>query len=199
MKNLLGLVVLAIMLSVNQVSAGNWYTGAYGGANWSSFDIDKSWVQSKSDTGYVIGAVVGKKVNSIPGVRFEADLNYRSNDLDTTLCGDPLIVTDETWALLGNAVYDLPVKMLGFTPYALAGVGYGSRTVSVDYTDYSINNSGLVWQVGGGFNTEIADGVAFGVGYRYFDAPDFDIAPMGGFHDPGANHSVIAEIKFAMN
>lgn len=199
MKHILGLIALAIVLSIAPASAKGWYVGTYGGANWNSFDVDEGWVVAKSDTGYVIGAVVGAPIESLPGLRIEADLNYRSNDIDTLLCGDPLIVSDETWALMGNAVYDVPVAIGGLHPYVMAGAGYGSRAVSVDYTGYEIGNTGFVWQAGAGVNTEVANGVVLGVGYRYFDAPDFDVAPIGGFHDPGANHSLIAEIKFAMN
>lgn len=196
MRYLLGLVLFAVLVTGAQ--AKGFYVGAYGGANWNSFDVDEKWVQSQADVGYVIGGVVGTSIDALPGVRIEADLNYRSNDLDTTICDTPLIVTDETWALLGNIVYDIPVEVGGIRPYALAGIGYGSRTVGIDYTPVSVNNTGLVWQVGAGLNTEVAQGVTFGVGYRYFDAPDFDVAPTGGFHDAGTNHSVIASLTFAM-
>jgi opacity protein-like surface antigen len=197
MRYLLGLVLFAILASASQ--AKGFYIGTYGGANWNSFSVDEGWIKSEADVGYVIGGVVGTKIDGIPGLRVEADLNYRSNDLDTTICDEPLIVTDETWALLGNIVYDIPVQVGGIQPYALAGLGYGSRTVSIDYTGLEIANTGLVWQVGAGLHTQVAEGVVAGVGYRYFDAPDFDVAPTGGFHDAGANHSVIAEVKFAFN
>ena len=196
MRYLLGLVLFAILATGAQ--AKGFYVGAYGGANWASFDVDEPHIQSQADVGYVIGGVVGTSIDALPGVRIEADLNYRSNDLDTTICDTPLIVTDETWALLGNIVYDIPVEVGGLRPYALAGIGYGSRTVGIDYTPVSVNNTGLVWQVGAGVNAEVADGVTFGVGYRYFDAPDFDVAPTGGYHDAGNNHSVIASLTFAM-
>lgn len=198
MRTLLGLILFTLML-VAPASAGGYTFGVYGGANWNSFDVDEGWVKAESDVGYVIGAEVGKSIDAIPGLAVKLDLNYRSNDIDTTICDTPLIVTDETWAIMTNVEYQFAAKLAGFRPYVMAGAGYGSRTVSVDYTDLSVNNTGLVWQVGAGARAEVADGVQLGFGYRYFDAPDFDIAPTGGFHDAGTNHSAIVEVAFALN
>lgn len=199
MRYFIGLCVLAMLLSGN-ANAKGFYVGGYGGANWGSFSVDNDFVTAESDVGYVIGGVVGTSIDSLPGVRVELDLNYRSNDIDTLICDDiPLIVTDETGALVANVAYDIPVKVGGLHPYVMAGLGFGKRTVSIDYTGYEVENTGLVWQAGAGFNTEVADGVQLGVGYRYFDAPDFDIAPTGGYHDAGSNHSLIASVNFAFN
>lgn len=198
MRYFIGLCVLAMLLSGN-ANAKGFYIGGYGGANWSQIEFDTPQVQVESEVGYVMGAVVGTSIDSLPGVRIEADLNYRSNDLRTFLFGNGYVVTDETWALLGNIVYDIPVKVGGLHPYALAGIGYGSRTVAIDYTPLAINNTGLAWQAAAGVRTEIADGVHVGVEYRYFDAPDFDALTFGGYHDAGSNHSLIASVNFAFN
>ena len=199
MKNLLGLVLLALVCSITPASSAGLYVEAFGGYNWNSVNIDNGHVVAKDEEGYAIGAAVGTKVASVPGLSVEAELSYRSNDIGTTICDTPLIVTDETWALMGNASYELPVQAYGVRPYVLAGIGYGSRTAAVDYTNIGVSNTGLAWQVGAGLKTDLADGVTLGIGYRYFDAPDLDVAPTGGFHDAGNNQSLIASMEFALN
>lgn len=197
LRHLLGLIVLAFILAA-PAQAGGTYVQAYGGANWDDVSIDTGHVVSKAEVGFVIGGTVGTKIDGVPGLRIEGDVSYRSNDLDTKICGTPLIVTDETWALMGNAVYDLPWSAGGIHPYVLAGAGYGHRTVGVDYTSLNIKNGGIVWQVGAGVNTEIAPGTRLGVGYRLFDAPDIDVAPTGGYHNAGINQAVVASLTFDM-
>jgi opacity protein-like surface antigen len=195
-KYILALLASAVIMAPSY--AKGLYVSTYGGANWDSVNIDKGWFTAKAEDGYVMGVSIGTHVDSIPGLRVEGELNYRSSDVRTFICDNPLIVTDQTWAIMANAVYDVPVVIVGLHPYALVGVGYGSRTAGVDYSDNQVSNQGVAWQVGAGVNTQVAEGVTVGIGYRYFDAPDLDHAP-GGFHEIGGNQSVLMSVTFALD
>ena len=195
MKNLLGLVIFAFVLATLPATAGGFTAEIYGGGNWGNVSIDNGPFKASDDKGYVMGATVAKQIDSIPGLSIGADLSYRSQDIKASICKTPLIITDETWALTGVADYELPVQAWGIKPYVMAGAGYGSREAKIDYTDIGVSNTGLVWQVGAGVRTTVAEGVQLGIGYRYFDAPDLDVAPSGDFHTAGENHSVIATLK----
>lgn len=168
------------------------YVGVLGGANWDDV-ISSPYVDNK--TGYVIGAVVGTHVRAVPGLRLEAELSDRLNEVD--LCGGYLTADHETLALMGNVVYDLPVKVGPFQPYALAGLGWAQSTAT--FEDVSIARaeaSGVAWQLGAGVNTEIAEGITAGVGYRYFQGPEIEV--FGNELSDGSNHAVLATVNFAL-
>jgi opacity protein-like surface antigen len=191
----------------------DWYAGVYGGANfqedWSTsfgpFSID-----SNTDTGAVVGVFVGKRIPSIKGLSFEVEANFRDQDTSPalTIVAPPPVITftgdDRTIALLANARYefDLGGKV---TPYILAGVGYGERTLSVDLVPVLLNfeqsKSDVVWQAGAGLDFNVTEHTRLGVGYRYFDAPDFDTTIFGvvPFNGSGQNHAVVASLTFALN
>lgn len=190
MKNFLGLVALALVLALSpSATAKGFYVTTLGGGNWSGVDIE----DVSTETGYVIGAAVGSTIDSVPGLRLESELAYRSNKL--VFCELP--ITDSTWSAMANAVYDFPVKVGGLHPYALAGLGYAQRTAALDnIPGYELSNGGFAWQVGAGVNTSVADNVVLGVGYRYMNAPDLGV---GSIHDGGDNHSAIASVSFAFN
>lgn len=192
-------VIVASVAMFSTASASGFYVGTFGGPNCGTVDEHLGWLDTESGEGYVIGGVAGTKIDGVPGLRIEAEVSYRSNDLDTVAFAWPLVVTDETVAVMANAVYDLPFAVGGLHPYVMAGAGVADRTISIDYLPvFEINNTGFAWQVGAGVNTQIATGVVFGVGYRLLDAPDADLPIIGGAHDAGLNHSVIASISFPL-
>jgi len=189
MRALISITISALLCTT--ASAGNWYASAYGGANWD--DVLKSDYLS-DNTGFVIGGTVGKSIPSVPGLRIEADLAFRQNVID--LC--ELSVDHDVLTLMGNTVYDLPLSVGPLHPYVLAGVGYGhSQARLEDLSIASVEASGVAWQLGAGVNTTLADGVQFGVGYRYVQAPEIEI--FGTQLSDGTNHSVVAQLTFALD
>lgn len=191
MKNLFGLVLFA-MLCAMPASANNWYTGVYGGFNWNDV-INQKFVDDKS--GYVIGGVVGKTVPAVAGLRIEADVSFRQNEVD--IFNGAISADHDTFALMGNVVYDLPVFLGPVQPYVLAGVGYGHTEATFeDVALLKLENSGLAWQLGAGANVKVADGISAGLGYRYLSAPEIEV--LGTELSDGGNHSVVAELKFAL-
>jgi len=194
------LATLGLMAALaSPALAGGFYVSAYGGANWNDTNEAGSGWTVGSDVGTVIGATYGASVSGVPGLRIEADGSYRTNNTNVTLGSFKTAASDDTWALLGNAVYDLPVDLGPVHPYVLAGAGVGQRTVSLKALSLSglqLENTGIVWQVGAGLNTTVADGIQVGLGYRYLDAPDVGLGP---FSNDGGNQSLVLQATFAMN
>jgi opacity protein-like surface antigen len=167
------------------------YVGVYGGANWDDV-INPGFVQDK--LGYTVGAVVGTHVNAVKGLRIEADLSTRSNDVE--IFNGAISAQHETTALLGNVVYDVPVDLGPVHPYVLAGVGYAKTTATFENVSLlKLESSGVAWQLGAGINTQIADGVTAGVGYRYMQGPDIEV--LNTELSDGSNSSLVASVNFA--
>lgn len=176
----------------SKVDTSDFYVGAYGGANWG--DVIEHPIVDVG-TGVVIGGVVGTHIEAVPGLRVEADLSYRQQDVDVF---GVINVNDETWGLLGNVVYDVPVNLGPVHPYVLAGVGYANHTATFESISLlELSNGGVAWQLGTGINTEVAKGVTMGLGYRYFQGPELSV--LGTELSDGTNHSVVATINFAIN
>lgn len=179
-----------VLISVAPASAKGFYTSAYGGANWSDV-ISTPFVED--NTGYVIGGTLGTSIDSVPGLRVEADLSFRQNEVD--LFGGFISADHDTVALMGNVVYDLPVKLGPVHPYVLAGVGYGHTSATFeDVALLKLESSGLAWQLGAGLNTNLSDTVTAGIGYRYFQGPEIEV--LGLNLSDGSNHSVVAQVAF---
>lgn len=189
----LAVVIAATLLSsVTAASAEGSYVGAYGGANWNDL---VSTPLADSNTGVVIGGVIGTKVPAVPGLRIEADVSYRTNEID--IFGGAITADHETVALLGNAVYDLPVDLGPVRPYVLAGVGFAQTQATFENVALlRLEASGVAYQLGAGINTELAPGVTAGVGYRYFVGPEIEV--LGLQLSDGSNHSVVASLNFAL-
>lgn len=189
MRTFLTALALVVM-SVSPAFAKGFYVSAYGGANWDDV-ISAPFVED--NTGSVIGATVGTSVDSVPGLRLEADLSFRQNDVD--LFGGFITAQHDTVALMGNVVYDLPVKLGPVHPYVLAGVGYAQTEATFeDVALLKLESSGVAWQLGAGLNTNITDTITAGIGYRYFNAPEIEV--LGLELSDGTNHSVVAQVAF---
>ena len=182
-----GFILFALSLAccVSQASAGG-YASVYGGANWDTV-IDVPYVEAQQ--GYVAGATLGRTIPAIPGLRVEADLSYRTNDVD--IFDGCLKAKHETTGLLFNVAYDFgsgPLK-----PYLLAGAGMARTTGTIPGL-FSIGASDLAYQVGGGVQMQIMPGVSAGLGYRFFQAPIIEL--YGTELSNGENHSAVASLSF---
>lgn len=191
MRHLLGLVALFVLLSASPASASGFYVGTYGG--WNQDDvISAPFLNSKG--GYVAGAVIGTRLPSVPGVRIEADLSLRSNETD--LFGGFISADHDTTAVMGNVIWDLPLNIGPVRPYALAGVGVAQTQATFENVALlRLEATGVAYQLGAGLQTDIADGVTAGIGYRYFAGPELEV--LGLQLSDGTNHSVVASVNFA--
>jgi opacity protein-like surface antigen len=183
--------VLSTTLLTGAAQARGFYTSVYGGWNWDDV-VSAPFV--KENTGYVIGGTLGTTIDKVPGLRIELDMSHRGNEVD--IFGGFISADHDTFALLGNVVYDLPVSWGPVHPYVLAGVGYGHTEATFENVSLlTLENSGVAWQLGAGVNTRLDDNVIVGVGYRYFNAPELEV--LGTELSDGSNHSVVAHVAFS--
>lgn len=187
------LISVALALTValaSTASAKGFYTSVYGGANWDDV-ISAPFVDDNA--GFVIGGTVGTTIDSVPGLRLEADVSFRQNTVD--IFGGFISADHDTFGLLANVAYDLPVNLGPVHPYVLAGVGYGHTEATFeDVSLLKLEASGVAWQLGAGLNTQVADGVVAGIGYRYFNSPELEV--LGLEVSDGSNHSLVAQVSF---
>lgn len=187
----LTLLTLVFVFVFSNVSKAEPYASVYGGFNWDGVE-DSKFVDS--ETGSVAGVTLGKSIGVVPGLRMEVDLSTRNNEGSALKF---LSFDHETTAIMVNVAYDIPVKF-PVTPYVLAGIGYADSSVTVENLDLAtISKSGVAYQLGAGFNYQVTDGIKAGLGYRYLKTQDIDV--LGFEVDSGSNHSVVAQMTFALN
>lgn len=130
-------------------SFNNWYVGGnFGGAVDTSSGFDGVWNGSKPS----IGAVGGYQFNRFFGLEATYDYFFQRNGLPSGQ------------TVFANGVVSYPITGTRFTPYALAGVGYG--------WDY-FGDRGL-YNVGVGIRTQINSSLDFDLRYRYINNWDND-------------------------
>lgn len=184
------LLILAASLAacVSTATAGDWYAGIYGGVNRNSV-IEAPFVKDK--TGSAVGAVVGRNIAAVPGLRIEADLSVRNNEVD--IFGGAITADHETTGALFNVAYDFgagPVK-----PYVLLGAGYGHTQATFENVSLlRLEASDVAFQVGAGATAPLFPGARIGIGYRFFQGPTIEV--LGTELSDGANHSLIGTLHF---
>lgn len=177
-------VAVAFPVSASAQEPG-FYVGLGGGLNLlsdSDFDILGSVnVDNDYDPGFVISGTAGYDFGNVwkyGGLRGEAELSYRENDIDThnvaALGGDQPGSTGEasTMAIMLNALHDFETGTR-FRPYLGGGVGfawndldnYGIRAVPNVLDD---DDSGFAWQLIAGVGYDLTDNVVIAADYRYF-------------------------------
>lgn len=186
-KNLIAGLTLAVLAAIP--ASADTYVSAFGGANWD--DVSSGL---DSNTGSLIGAAVGAHVKAVPGLRTEVELAFRQNDVTFYYIN----AKHNTTSLMGNLVYDVPVDMGPVHPYALVGVGYASTEGVIENLSIAtLKADGVAYQLGAGLNTQIAEGVTAGIGYRYFAGPE--VAVFGTQLSDGTNHSVMASLTLNLD
>lgn len=186
MRSMLAILSLAIALPA---SAGDWYASVYGGVNFDNV-IDVAFVESQ--TGAVVGGTVGR-ATPVPGLRIEADLSFRRNDVE--LFGGVINADHTTTALMANAVYDIDVDGDPVKPYLLLGVGYAQTEATFENVSLlKLEASDIAYQAGAGLQTAVWPGARLGVGYRFFQGPKVEV--LGTELSDGTNHSVIGSLSF---
>jgi opacity protein-like surface antigen len=179
--------VLSLAVCCASATAGNWYTSIYGGGNWTE-GVPVPGVDEQRGT--VVGGTFGKALDGVPGLRVEADLSYRTHNVDVF---GFLEAKHETTGLLFNVAYDFgsgPVK-----PYVLVGGGYAHTQATFESISLlRIEQGDMAYQLGAGVQIEFAKGVRAGVGYRFFQGPELEVLGTD-LHD-GVNHSAVASLGF---
>lgn len=178
---------------------GGWYFSGFGGANWlddtSFVDTSVLTIFNSYDTGFVVGGAVGYDLGQYMGplgIRLEAELSYRENDVDShliTLVGQPDEVQNNpigsTSALagMGNILFDLntgsPFSLYGGGGLGVANVEFdghgGDGSVALDDDD-----TVFAWQLIAGAGYAITSNMVLDVQYRYFNAGDVSLTSRQG-------------------
>lgn len=224
----LGLATTAIaaLCTAPQAQAGGAYLSIFGGANLLEDHAQSGASGSTfaaeafdSDTGFTIGGAIGVGLeNWAKGLRFELEVAYRRNDIGGQWSEDTIIFSSSgpidanmsTFSIMSNVAYDIDAGWK-VKPYLTAGAGWARSNFegalhttggNINQT-FDIDNSGFAWQLGAGFNYEVAPGVDVGVGYRYFDGPDHSFFAgknnvSSGQHD-NTDHSVTLNLTIETN
>lgn len=183
------LVALASLALALPAVAGDWYASVYGGLNVDDV-IDVAFVESQ--TGALVGGTVGRKT-PVPGLRIEADLSYRTNDVD--IFGGVITAKHDTTALLFNAVYDIDVNDPHAKPYILLGAGYANTTATFENVALlRLEASDVAFQAGAGINFDVWKGSRVGLGYRFLQGPSIEV--LGTELSDGTNHSAVVQLSF---
>jgi outer membrane autotransporter protein len=221
---LLASTTLAILaLSAPANAAGNgWYVNLSGGANWlsdegffaSTVAADTLTFSPDSDTGWIVSGAVGLSLNNmVQGLRVEAEVAYRQNQVNGVWTSSAVVQDSgaldydhTTLSVLANVWYDFDLGNV--RPYIGGGVGWAETELDGAFlsgTIPAINHSddGFAWQLGAGVNFDISPNVQLGLGYRYFEGPDVNIgAPLainGASGDVQTqNHAAVVSLTFGM-
>jgi OmpA-OmpF porin, OOP family len=181
-----------------------------------------------ADTGFVIGGAVGTELQRwVQGLRAEVEVSYRRNDrsgshqlfygsMDDTPTEGRIDGNLSNFAVLANIWYEFDIGSK-FRPHIGGGAGWvrsrleaaasvtepGSPTFFYG-ADIEEEESGVAFQLGAGLNHEVAPGVDVGIGYRYFNGPNFDPIFIGKnenlpVHFDNENHSVLVSLTISTN
>ena len=184
-------LILAAFLSLPVSAAGLYVSGSFG-PNW---DEDSSLPFVSEETGLVGAVALGTSVASVDGLRVELEASFRNHDSNI----GPITLTHDTTAVMLNAVYDAKGLAIGnVVPYFLLGGGAAWTDLTIGGLGLlTIENSGMAYQAGFGFNYEVSEDVGLGLGYRYLEAPALEVF---GFElDGGGNHAVMATATVKLN
>ncbi len=236
---LLATTALAALAIATPANAAGWYLNISGGANWlndSQFaniaadtvnaaldEFDAFDFNNNPEAGYVISGAVGFSLGGMmPGLRVEAEVGYRHNEVDglwastndtsgnngaPTADSGALDYDHTTLSVLANVWYDFDVA--GVKPYFGGGVGWADVELDGTYIggavpSFTYSDSGFAWQLGGGVNFQVAPNIQLGVGYRYMEGPEITVLPpflaeniASGVVDSN-NHSGVVSLTFGM-
>jgi OOP family OmpA-OmpF porin len=194
---------------------GGWYFSAFGGANWlddTSFNIDPAGpaiVDNDYDTGFVVGGAIGYDMGQAMGpfgLRFEAELSYRNNDVNShSLGGQPLggpFGSTSALAGMGNILFDLntgsPFTIYGGGGLGVANVEFDGHGAAGPGTVMNDDDTVFAWQAIAGMGYEISSNIVLDVQYRYFNASDVSLTSVSGASSSTdyESHAVLGGIRF---
>ena len=188
LRMIAGFVALALALGTAQ--AGGFYVSTAFGWN---VDGDSSIPFVNEESGIVGLAAVGTSIKSVPGLKAEFEVSFRSHD--STL--GPFTLEHDTTAFMANARYHFQ-DMGRFEPYVLVGAGMASTELTFGgLAPLTVENDGFAFQGGLGVDYRVSEDVRVGVGYRYFEGPEVEL--FGTELDGGSNHSVLASVTVDLN
>lgn len=220
-KLLAASTALALITAAPSANADDLFVSVFGGANFLADDSgpaysdsagDSSW-SSDADTGFVLGGTIGTSLSRwAEGLRVEAEVSYRRNDLGGNWRYDDGATTGtldgnmSTFAVMANVWYEFDIGSK-VRPYIGGGAGWARMdgdmvaisSYGSSWENTTATESGFAWQLGIGGRYEVANGVDVGLGYRFFNGPEFHDF-WGGYEGnlDNDNHAVQVELNIAI-
>lgn len=179
-----GLAIALIMSCiVSSVSAAPYVSGSFGMVSVSDSTLSgKSTGEMSFNSGFGFLAAIG---NNFDGLRGEAEMAYRTNDLDK-VSNSPAEGEFTSKSLMGNLFADLPLSE-NVRPFFGAGIGLANiDTVNSDDTVFA-------YQAIAGIGFPLTHVTTLDLQYRYFasEDPDFD-----GSKAEYQTHNFFAGLRF---
>jgi opacity protein-like surface antigen len=218
-SRLLASAAVAGLLAAAPAQAEGLYIGAFGGVNFvdeatGSADVPGGGgvsytVDVENDIGWAAGGAIGYGFDF--GLRAEAEVAYRWNDLDRASLGPVAVdLEGDTTALsiMGNLWFDIPLT--GRVRPFLGG-GIGMAQVSLNDVEVAVapgttfvDDSDWVfaYQLGGGVAFQVAPGVDLTAEYRYFgtDDPEYELEAVAADAEyEYSSHSVLFGLRYSFN
>jgi opacity protein-like surface antigen len=205
MKKIIFCTTVCLIFAVPAISFGA--SGPYGSVNAgvtilpdSDLDVTISGLGSVSeelsyDSGFTIGGAVGYKIENF---RYEGEISYQKNDLDSiSALGISLPVDGDISFLtfLVNGYFDFGSGG-PLTPYVTAGIGYSNFEIG-DGGDSEDDNL-FTYQLGVGVGFTINENVTLDLRYRYLGFEDYEYSDATGrISAEISSHNITAGLRFA--
>lgn len=171
----LGAGALSLSVIAASAQAEGFYVGGYGAMNYTHDGYANGNDRVTYDLGYGVGGMVGYAMNN--GMRFEGELAYRSNDIDT-IDGLPVGADLSSWAIMGNALYEFNVQS-SVKPHIGGGLGFVRGIFETG--PYEFKDTVLAAQFIVGADYYVAPDLALVVDYRHMFTEDLSLGAGAGF------------------
>jgi opacity protein-like surface antigen len=183
-------------------SSGDWYVSVFAGGS-SLQEVDTNYSGSgytiDFDTGYVVGATVGRNISQ--NWRIEGELSHAKHNANAfAFLGGPDAPASEgldATYLLANVWYDIPTRGK-ISPYVGGGVGIarikGDVLFSNGFGFAPSDNTAFTYQLGAGVNIPVGSRFVIDAGYRFKVTSKTHLTDRGGGPDytnsPIESHSL---------
>jgi len=206
MKKIVSVLIGCFFLALPAISFGasGWYGRVNAGlaiAPDSDIDVTITGLGSGAgelsyDTGYTVGGAVGYMMEKF---RFEGELSYQKNDMDSLSGpGGSLSVNGDISALtfLVNGYIDFTTGG-PLTPFITAGIGYSK--VEADIEGESDDDNLFTYQLGAGIGYAISEKMTIDLRYRYLGLEDYEYSEVGvgSLSAEVSSHNITAGLRFA--
>jgi opacity protein-like surface antigen len=148
------------------------------------------------DHGFTVGGAVGYMMEKF---RFEGELSYQTNDMDSlpgpggslSLNCDVSVLT-----LLTNGYFDFSTGG-PLTPYITVGLGYSNVEIVIEGESYDDNL--FTYQLGIGVGYAMTEQITLDLRYRYLGFEDYEYSEsgVGSLSAEVSSHNITAGLRFA--
>ena len=147
-------------------------------------------VDLEFDPDIAVGGILGYDYGLL---RFEGEVIYRTNDLDSI---DNMKVSGDSSSL--GFLVNIYRKIETDTPFSLyfgGGIGFADLDLEIDGSDFDDDDRVLAYQFGAGIGFSMSDVVTIDLGYRYFatEEADWEFEELDSDH---SSHDFLLGIRY---